>query len=460
MMTRRLVVRGLLVGLFTCSLAQVASGQTSWWRTFGDSLADNGNAVRQTADGGYIVGGSTASFGAGATNVYLIKTSATGDEVWTGVWGDSMDEGGSSVLQTADSGYVVAGYTGSFGAGGHDVWLIRTNAQGGTVWTRTFGGGGGDQGNSVAPTSDGGFIVAGYTWSFGAGNADVYLIKTSAAGDTDWTRTYGGASGDEGYSVQQTADGGYVVAGVTRSFGAGIADVYMIKTDATGGVIWTRTYGGTSNDEGYAVRQTADSGYIIAGYTSSFGAGNQDVYLIRTDAAGDTLWTRTFGGNLRDWGNSAEAVVGGGYIVTGATRSFGAGGQDIYLVMTDTAGDTVWTRTYGGTGSDEGNSVQPTADGGWVIAGSTTSFGAGNADVYLIKADANGYVDVTESFQPQARSGKCAATVIRVLPQDAVAFDAMGRRVLKTRPGVYFVREEPPASDGKSPTVRKVVVTR
>ena len=452
-MKGKVFARGLVILLFASCLASIASAQSSWWRTYGDSLADNGYAVRQTADGGYIIGGSTASFGAGVTDVYLVKTNATGGEVWAGVWGDTMEDGGSSVRQTADSGYIIAGYTGSYGAGGHDVWLIKTNAQGDTVWTRTYGGGSGDQGNSVAPTADGGYIIAGYTWSFGAGNADVYLVKTNATGDTAWTRAYGGTSEDEGYSVQQTADGGYIVAGVTHSFGAGIADVYLIKTNAGGGTVWTRTYGGTSNDEGYSVQQTADSGYIIVGYTSSFGAGSQDVYLIKTNAAGDTLWTRTFGGNLRDWGNSVQQVAGGGYVITGATRSFGAGGQDLYLIKTNASGDTVWTRTFGGIGNDEGSSVQQTGDGGWVVAGSTTSFGAGNADVYLIKTDAGGYVGVAEEIsQPQARSRKLEPTVVRNLPQGAVAFDAMGRRVLHAKPGICFVRE--------AQAIRKVVLAR
>ena len=444
---------GLVVLLLAGGLATVAVGQTSWWRTFGDSLADVGYSVRQTADGGFIIGGSTASFDAGVTDVYLVKTSATGGETWHRAWGDTMEDGGKSVQQTADSGYIIAGYTGSYGAGGHDVYLIRTNSSGDTLWTRTYGGTSGDAGNWVATTSDAGYVITGYTWSFGAGNSDVYLVKTDAAGDTVWTRAFGGASGDEGYSVQQTIDGGYVVAGVTNSFGAGIADVYLIKTDAAGDTVWTRTYGGTSNDEGYSVQQTADSGYIIVGYTSSFGAGNQDVYLIKTNAVGQVVWTNTYGGSLRDWGNSVAQVPGGGYMTAGVTRSFGAGAQDVWLIKTDAQGAAVWTRTFGGTGNDAGNSVQPTGDGGWVIAGSTSSFGAGGVDVYLIKADANGYVGVADgNFKPQARNRGLEPTVARSLARGTVAFDAMGRRTADIKPGIYFLRE--------AQVVRKVVLAR
>jgi hypothetical protein len=451
----KVCIPGLVIVLFASSLASVALAQASWWRTFGDSLADNGYDVRQTYDGGYIVGGSTASFGAGITDVYLVKTNALGVEVWYGTWGDTMEDGGSSVRQTADSGYIVAGYTGSYGAGGHDVYLVKTDVQGGTVWTRTYGGANGDAGNAVALTGDGGYVITGYTWSYGAGNADVYLVKTDTAGDTVWTRAYGGTSTDEGYSVQQTYDGGYIVAGTTGSFGAGADDVYLIKTDADGDTVWTRTYGGNSNDEGYSVLQTSDSGYVIAGYTSSSGAGNQDVYLIRTNAAGGVVWTKTYGGSLRDWGNSVAPVAGGGYMITGVTRSFGAGNQDVWLIRTDSLGNADLLNTFGGTGNDIGNSIQATSDGGWVIAGSTSSFGAGGVDVYLIKADAEGHVDLAEeSFKQRAHGRELEPSVVPSLPQGAVAFDALGRRVVQAKPGIYFLRT------GATTMPRKVMVVK
>jgi hypothetical protein len=456
--TRKVDTHQLTILLTSLCLISIAFAQTSWSRTYGDSLSDIAYSVQPTADGGYIVAGTTASFGAGVNDVYLIKINTVGDTLWTRAFGDTMEDGGNSVVQAADSGYVVAGYTGSYGAGGQDVWLIKTDAAGNVAWARTCGGTGGDVANAIAPTADGGYIVTGYTWSYGAGSADVYLIKLNAAGDTVWTRAYGGTTDDEGYSVQPTADGGYIVAGVTHSFGSGSADVYLIKTNVSGGTLWTKTYGGTNNDEGYSVEQTADSGYIITGYTSSFGAGNQDVYLIKTNAAGDTLWTRTFGGNLRDWGNAVRQI-GGGYIITGVTRSFGAGAQDLYLIKTNSSGDTLWTRTYGGAANDAGNSVHETNDGGWVIAGSTSSFGAGNADVYLIKTDASGYVGLLdENVNPPARVRHLAATVIRSLPPGMAAFDPLGRRVTNPKPGIYFLFRTSRA-EGAAPSTAKAILT-
>lgn len=356
-----------------------------WTRTYGGTSLDCGQAVQQTSDGGFVVAGYTYSSGSGYSDVYLIRTDAQGDTLWNHTYGGSSYDKGYGIQQTSDGGFVVVGWTESFGAGGSDIWLLCTDAQGDTLWTRTYGGSVMDIGHSVQQTSDGGFVVAGYTYSFGAGGYDVWLIHTDAQGNILWTRTYGGSSSDYGYSVQQASDGGFVVAGCTGSFGAGYSDIWLIRTDAQGDTLWTRPYGGSGDDYGYSVQQTADSGFVLAGETRSFGAGLNDVYLIRTDAQGDTLWTRTYGGGGSDFGYSVQQTAGGGFVVAGNTRSFGAGGADLWLIQTDVKGDTLWTRTYGGTSSDYGQSIQKTTDSGFVVAGWISPFGAGNEDVWLIR---------------------------------------------------------------------------
>ena len=366
-------------------LTSIAFAQSNWERTYGGTRIDNGSSVLQTVDGGYMIAGSTESFGAGDSDVYIIKTNALGDTLWTRTYGGPRADAGSSIQQTADGGYIIAGRTTSFGAGDSDVYVIRTNALGDTLWTRTYGGPGPDMGYSVQQTTDGCYIVAGSTGSFGAGNDDVYLIKINAQGDTLWTRTYGGARTDQGTGVQQTTDGGYIITGFTVSFGAGKEDVYLIKTDAQGDTLWTRTFGGPDNELGITVEQTADGGYFITGWTS----WPFDVYLIKTNAQGDTLWTRTYGGSGFDVGCAGLHTTDGGYIIAGWTDSYGAGGQDVYLLKTNAQGDTLWTRTYGGQGDDMGVAVRQTADGGYIITGYTYSFGAGGSDVYLIKTDDN-----------------------------------------------------------------------
>jgi len=314
------------VSILALSFNAFAQPDTLWTKTFGGSGYDEGNEVQQTTDGGYIISGGTYPDGSGYRDVYLIKTDANGDSVWTKTFGESFEDYGSSVQQTNDGGYIIAGRIGS------DVWLIKTDANGDSVWTKTIGGSGGDGGESVKQTTDGGYIIAGSTTSYGAGFNDAWLIKTDANGDSVWTNTFGGGENDYGYSVQQTSDSGYIIAGYIKSTGTRYSDVWLIKTDANGDSIWTRTFGGSEPDAGYSVQQTTDGGYIITGYTYSYGADGPDVYIIKTDANGNESWSQTFGGSDVDRGYSVQQTTDGGYVIAGYTESFGAGGKDVYLI--------------------------------------------------------------------------------------------------------------------------------
>ena len=377
-----------LAAIMMC-IINITSAQITFQKTFGGTNMDEGQSVQQTTDGGYIIAGSTFSFGAGTVDVYLIKTNANGDTLWTKTFGGTGDDLGNSVEQTTDGGYIIAGYTYGFGAGDVDVYLIRTNSIGDILWTKTFGGTDQDFGYSVKQTNDSGYIIAGTTRSFGAGFEDIYLIKTNANGDTLWTKTFGGTGEDIGYSVQQTSDGGYLIGGNSTSFGAGAKDVYLIKTDVAGNIVWTKVFGGAANDIAQSVQQTSDGGYIIAGGANSFSLST-DVYLIKTNAAGDTLWTKTFGGTSYDRGESVQQTNDGGYIIAGIILGCSACPADVYLIRTNATGDTLWTKTFGSTNEDFGFSVKQTTDGGYIIAGWTLSFGAGIYDLYLIKTDADG----------------------------------------------------------------------
>jgi len=375
-----------------CLLPTSSDAQVTFQKTFEGLNTAESSAVQQTTDGGYIVVGLPQVFGAGQGDVDLIKIDANGNTLWTRSYAVVGDDYGWAVEQTTDGGYIVAGETGSFGGGFGDVYLIKTDSLGDTLWTRSYRGGIDNHGFAVEQTTDGGYIVAGYTGTFP--NYDVYLIKTDTNGDTLWTRTYGGGGGDYGYAVEQTTDGGYIVAGGTNSFGAGLSDMYLIKTDSIGDTLWTKTYGGVNSDWAYAVEQTTDGGYIVAGNTKSFGAGDYDVYLIKTDSIGDTLWTRTYGGGSGDRASAVQQTTDGGYIVAGSTGSFGAGSSDVYLIKTDANGDTLWTKTYGGGSGDWASAVQQTNDGGYIMTGHTHSFGGGV--LYLIKTDSNGNTGCNE----------------------------------------------------------------
>ncbi len=337
---------------------------TQWEKTFGDTSSDYGHSVQQTIDGGYIIAGSTNSFGAVGSDVYLIKTDGNGDTQWFKTFGGANSDYGHSVQQTTDGGYIIAGYTSSFGAGSSDVYLIKTDSTGNAEWSKTFGGPGTDYGYSVQQTTDGGYIIAG-TYSY----ADIYLIKTDSNGETEWAKAFGGHDDDVGYSVQQTTDGGYIVAG---DYGN---KAYLLKTDSNGNEQWSQVLGGSN---GRSVQQTSDGGYIVAGDYGS------KAYLVKTDSDGNELWNQSFSGMYEAYGKSAQQTTDGGYIVAGHTQ-LKYGKDDIYLIKTDDNGNELWSETFGCSSYDYGYSVQQTTDGGYIVAGQTDSYGAGSYDIYLIK---------------------------------------------------------------------------
>jgi hypothetical protein len=303
-------------------------------------------------------------------------------------WVDISTKQGQTITLSHNLNFnnILVDITGRTATGGsiHQKYLGLTGYIPG--WSKTFGGIGGDAGRSVVKTSDGGYAIAGYKYVNSTVGIDVYLVKTDASGTIQWSNTYGGVLTDFGCSVTRSSDGGYVIAGWTDSFGAGNKDVYLVKTDATGNMQWNKTYGGTSGDYGYSVIQIGSEGYVIVGYTNSFGAGNADVYLVKTNLVGTMLGSMTYGGSNIDLGYSVIQSTDGGYVIAGYTNSFGAGNNDVYLVKTDATGNMQWNKTYGGTLNEEGLSVVQSSDSGYVIAG---IFGQ-NDDVYLVKTDVNG----------------------------------------------------------------------
>jgi len=454
-----------------------ALAQPVWQHTYGSSDPDAAKSVQQTSDGGYVLAGGTYSFGAGSCDFWLIKTDSLGDTTWTRTCGGTGNDLANSVCLTADGGYAIAGYTESSGDEDGDVMLVKTDSQGRALWTRSYGGAGWDDCYSVRQTVDLGYILVGLTENYGAGYTDVWLVKTDSLGDTLWTRTFGGTSFDEGHDVLPTSDGGHLIAAATASFSAGAMDGWLIKTDSAGDTLWTRVYGGADDDRFYSAAMTTGRGYVITGSTASSGAGGPDFWLLRVNGGGDTLWTHAYGGTGTDEAWSGRQTSDGGYFIAGCTESFGAGASDVWLVRTDASGDTLWTCTYGDTGSDEAYSALPTADVGYIIAGTTTSIGAGSYDAWLIKVGPEGPVAVAEPRPPVTSKPACSVLTIGkvlCLPEAPLGtryslLSADGRRVCRLNagnndiralaPGVYYVAA---GVDGSvlQGDVRKVIVTR
>jgi len=311
------------------------------------------------------------------------------DTMWTRTYGGDFHDRGVYIQQTLDNGFIITGNTESFGAGSSDLYLIKVDEFGDSVWTRTYGGEGWETGTWVEQTYDGGYIVVGQTTSFGSVEGDVYLIKTDTNGDTLWTKTYGGEELEGGVSAQQTDDGGLIIIGFTASYGAGSFDIYLIKTDIVGNTIWTKTYGGPSYDLGSSVAITADGGYILSGYSHSEDPPHNFCFLVRTDEEGDTLWTKSYEGFVGLMSTEIIHTIDDCYMILGAAEPVNEEDDiDYYLIKTDLMGDTIWTKKSGYQGDDFGFSLQQTSDNGFIICGKIdTSF---SDDMFIAKTDAYG----------------------------------------------------------------------
>jgi hypothetical protein len=360
-----------------------------WIRTYGSTGRDEGYSIAQTSDGGYVVVGRIESSGV-PSDILLVRLDHSGDTVWTKTFGGESHDVGHSVVVTSDGGFAVAGYTWVSDTTHADMYLVKTDEDGTVAWTLTIGGEGNDNGHSVVQTADGGFVVVGSTESIGAGHEDVYVVRATPEGDTIWTRTYGGGSADVGCSVAETSDCGFIVTGYTDSSTPDGRRVYVIRTDSKGDAMWTKTYGEEDHNCGYSVVQTSDMGFAVAGFSETSSVGEWGAWLLKIDADGDTLWSRTLGGTEYDEAYSVTETADGGLAVAGYTESHGAGSADAWLVRTDALGNEVWSRTYGGQRIDEGRCVIQASDGGFAVAGYTTSFGSGGCDFYVVKTDPYG----------------------------------------------------------------------
>lgn len=317
-------------------------GSVTLSKTIGGTFAETAYDVLRSFGGRNVLYGRTNSFGVADAESYLVELNLANSNVKTSwVVGDSLKEEGQSIVEAPDtSGFVGAGFTNSYGSGNYDVYVIKHRYNGTIAWTKVIGGTALDKAYDIQATSDGGYIVVGETKSFGAGKSDVYLLKLTSTGVVSWTKTYGTSGNDVGYSVKQIIGGGYAITGYTEmhdSIPYG-KNVYIINTDASGNLNWSGAYGGPDNDEGRSIVQLEDSSFAVCGITNSYGAGLDDAYLVRTNDVGTLQWGMTYGGDSVDRCYCLLNTMDNGFLLAGQTYSFGNGKSDVYAVKTDDAG--------------------------------------------------------------------------------------------------------------------------
>jgi hypothetical protein len=372
-----------------CVIFSIKAQAVKFEKIYGGEAYDYGRAVAQTYDKGYVVAGATSSFGNGNMDAYLLKVDSNGVAKLHRTFGGINIDQAYSIQETNDTGLIIAGYTNSFGNGGYDMYVIKTDVYGDTIWTRTYGGTNWDFAYSIRQTNDSGYIVAGSTYSFGQGSQDMYLIKLNSIGDTVWTKTYGGTNDDEARSVLQTSDGGYILTGTTKSFGDINGDIYTIKTDALGDTMWTNIYAGPLADEGYDIAEGTGK-YIIAGRTKSIGFGDFDGIALEISLSNSFIYAQPYGGSQEDGLNGVTALLSGGYAVAGYAYSYGFGfGTNDFMLQIQNAFNGLHSWSLGGNKMDAANDIANTSDKGFIICGTSTSYSTLD-HIYLVKTDSNG----------------------------------------------------------------------
>jgi len=368
----------------------IAYPQIMFEKTYGGDSTEYGFSVVQTNDGGYMIIGTTLSYGAGNEDIYAIKTNEYGDTLWTKTYGGATHDHGRCILKTDDANYLISGKIAGIGA-----YFLKINDNGDTLWTRTYT-------NSVdarftSKTNNSGYITTGQIFHANPqGLHFIFLMKTNLNGNELWYKEYGLYYDLEANYVAQTNDGGYIIAGekwVTQTW-PNQRDIFIIKTDSVGDTIWTKTYGTINHEYCRSLSMTSDGGYLVTGSTHSSGKGSDHIYLLKLNSSGDSLWKKTYNG---EDSFCIIATSDGGYAITGWNG-------DVYLLKLDSVGDSLWAKSFGGISFlDVGSSLAQTNDGGYIIVGYTKSFGAGDADVYLIKTDESGIVGIDngEQIQPQ-----------------------------------------------------------
>jgi len=375
MLHKRLLLSSIVIlVLFSFHLvSSVAASSEMWNQVYGGVDADFAHSVVETSDGGYAVVGCTGSFGAGGADVLLIKIDEYGTMEWNRTYGGVGGDFAYSVVEASDGGFAVAGVTDSFGAGGNDFWLIKTDSLGSVEWNQTYGNTDSSIAYSLVETSDGGYALAGSSgapsqFPIGSGTTNFWLVKTDSYGNLEWNQTYGGTGDEVVYSLIETSDWGFALAGEQNN------NFWLVKTDEYGNMEWNQTYGEAKYNHAYSVAEPSDGGFVLA---------SANFRLIKTDAHGTVEWNYTYGREDYDTVYSLVEASDGGFALAGETCS--VDGNGFWLVKTDASGNMEWNQTYRRTEYDRPYSLIQTSDGGYVLAGETINLGS--TYVWVVKTD-------------------------------------------------------------------------
>jgi hypothetical protein len=390
----------LLINFFLL-FSSFASLHGQWVRTYGGSEGDRAYYVQQTTEGGYIVVGTTGLFQvSGLTSVWILKLDSGGYIEWEKTYSEIYKSSPLLIQETTDSEYLVAGYIDLPNytyLEKEEAWILKLNSSGDIIADESYGIRMNGSPSCFQVTSDGGYIIAS-SGTNGAKAKDFWIVKLSPAWGVEWKWAYGGNASDDVRSIQQTSEGGYILCGSTTSFGAGGHDFWVLKLSSDGIIEWQRTFGGSDNDTPCSIQQTGDGGYIVIGNTNSFGAGDTDIWVLKLTPFGDVEWQKTYGGVESDTACSVQQTGDGGYIIVCNTLSFGAGEQDFWIVRLTQTGDIEWQKTFGTSQEETASFIQQSIDGGYIIIGSLSSFGAGSSDFVLIKLRPDGEIDLPCRF--------------------------------------------------------------
>jgi len=376
--------------IFIVSILGKAQPPSKFYSTYGGNGYDEGYDVKQTLDGGYIITGSTSSFGQGNTDMYLLKLDSMGVKKFETSFGGVSNEIGKGVVQLIDSSYVIAGYTSSTGVGGYDIFLVKTDKTGALLWQKTIGGTDWDFAYSMEATADGGFIIAGTTYSYGRGNADGYVVKTDANGNVVWQKTYGGINDDEFKSVIQTADGNYALTGYTKSYNdIDSGDVWVFKLDLNGDSTWCKFYGGSKEDFGNQIIEHPSGDLYVAGGTESFGVGKIDGYALKTDNMGVQLSHQEHGYSGYDEEFTSIVFSKRNSNIIGFMEKEYFLGFNLQFKLFEWSTNFGYLNgtDYGSIDNDETFKIITTKDKGYASIGYTKGYGAISTDVYFLKTD-------------------------------------------------------------------------